>query len=214
MARYRQEYTRTKADVMQKTSLLQRQGSWLVILAVLLVALTAGVVLNVYAWDIGYSIRTDNVERGLDNDKQVLDGYLDQGDYGKFVGYYDANGLSLADMDEYQGVGTAARAYVNILYYALKTNDSTSHQFKPEYISGTCEYLAEDLSRIFTLEQRYSYNTERYLPEGKRVYIDDIRERTATMAKAYFGLTDEDIQEIPNMSTKKLATIIEEGIAS
>ena len=63
MARYRQEYQRTQESVMEKTSFLQTQGSWLVVLSILLVGLVAGVILLANSWDIGYSIRENNVER-------------------------------------------------------------------------------------------------------------------------------------------------------
>jgi raffinose/stachyose/melibiose transport system permease protein len=49
MAHFRQEYQRTQADVMQKTSFMQRHGSWLIVLSVLLVALIGGIVLG-YVW--------------------------------------------------------------------------------------------------------------------------------------------------------------------
>lgn len=214
MAHFRQEYQRTQTDVMQKTSFMQQHGSWLVILVVLLVALIGGVILHVYSWDIGYSIREGNVERSMAEDQQTLDGFLESGDFGKFVGYYEANSISLDYDNPYQGLYRAARAYVDILEYVSALHDDSSHLFKPEYASSTCEYLATDLNRIFTLERDYSGDVDRYIPSDKRAYLEDIRDRAAAISKTYFGLTDEDIEEIPNMSTNKLATIIEEGIRS
>ena len=213
MARYRQEYQRTQESVMEKTSFMQRQGSWLVVLSILLVALVAGVILLANSWDIGYSIREKNVERSAVEDCQVMDSYLEQGDYGKFVGYYSANGISLMYDNPYQGLHTAANAYADLLQYVSGLNDSSSYQFRPERRSDTCGYIADDLNRIFTLEERYNYD-DRYLPPDKRVYLEDIRDRTAAIAKTYFGLTDKDIENIPNLSTKKLAQTIEEGISS
>ena len=214
MAHFRQEYQRTQADVMEKTSLMQRHGSWLVILVVLLIALIVGAVLSVGAHDIGYSIREQGIERNAVEDEQALDAFLAQGDYGKFAGYYDANDISLDYDNPYQGLRTAARAYVDLIEHVSRINDSSDYSFKPEYVSNTCGYLAEDLERIFTLEQRYSYGVDRYLPPDKLVYVEDIRDRASAIAKTYFGLTDEDVKDIPNMSTKKLATIIEKGITS
>jgi hypothetical protein len=98
--------------------------------------------------------------------------------------------------------------------YVAALNDSSSFWYKPNRIGDTCEYIAEDLNRIYTLEDRYSDDIDRYLPPDKRVYYDDLRNRTAAIAKAYFGLTDKDIEDIPNLSKKKLAAMIEEGIAS
>lgn len=214
MARFRREYRRTQADVTARTTLMQRHGSWLVILVVLLVALVVGVILQVNAWDIGYSIRENNAENSAVEDRQAMDAYLAQGDYGQFLGYYDANDITLVSDNPYQGVHAAARSYVEILECVSAIHNDKQHLFKPEYISGTCDRLAEDLIRIYTLERTYSYDLERSLPADKQVYVDDIRDRTAAIAKTYFGLTDEEIQDIPNVSEKKLSTMIEEGITS
>ena len=223
MARYRQEYQRTQESVMEKASFLQRQGSWLVILSILLVALVAGVILLANSWDIGYSIREknvertaaeENVERTAAEDYQVMDSYLEQGDYGKFVGYYSANDIGIVYENPYQGLEMAAYAYVDLMRYVAALNDSSSFWYKPNRIGDTCEYIAEDLNRIYALEDRYSDDIDRYLPADKRVYYDGLCNRTAAIAKAYFGLTDKDIEDIPNLSKKKLAAMIEEGIAS
>lgn len=214
MARFRQEYRRTQADVIEKTSFMQRHGSWLVILVVLLVALAGGIILQVSAWDIGYSMRQDEVTRNAAEDRQVLDGYLAKGDYGKFLGYYDANNISLDYDNPYQVVWTAARSYVDLLEYVSALNDKQNYAFKPDYRADTCGYLADDLIKIYTLEQQYSYNIDKYYPAEMHGYVEDIRERTAVIAKAYYGLNDEQIREIPNLSSKRLATMIEEGISS
>ena len=147
-------------------------------------------------------------------DYQVMDSYLDQGDYGKFVGYYSANDIGIVYENPYQGLEMAAYAYVDLMRYVAALNDSSSFWYKPNRIGDTCEYIAEDLNRIYTLEDRYSDDIDRYLPADKRVYYDDLCNRTAAIAKAYFGLTDKDIEDIPNLSKKKLAAMIEEGIAS
>ena len=213
MEHFRQEDRQTQADVIEKTSFMQRHGSWLVVLTVLLVALVAGIVLHVCAWDIGYSMRIQAVERDAAEDAQAMDSFLEDGDYGKFLGYYNANDITLDYDNPYQGVRSAANAYVNLLQDIASIQDRSRYASNPDRLSSTCGYIAESLNRIYTLEQQYSYNIDSYLPPDKRVYIEDIRERCAVISKAYLGLTDEDLQEIPNMSTRKLATIIEEGIA-
>ena len=77
-----------------------------------------------------------------------------------------------------------------------------------------CEYLADDLNDIFTLEKQYSYALERYLPDSMRPYVEDIRERAGVIAQTYLGLTEEQVKEIPDMSEQKLARLIEGGITS
>ena len=65
MDRFQQEYQRTQTDVMERTSFMQQHGSWLVILTVLLAALVIGIVLQIGAWDIGYSVREENVKQSM-----------------------------------------------------------------------------------------------------------------------------------------------------
>ena len=84
-----------------------------------------------------------------------------------------------------------------------------SRAFAAKYAAHSFEY-----GGAFAIEEYYSYDIDRYLPADKRVYVEDMQDRAAAIAKTYFGLTDQDIQEIPNMSTHKLATVIEEGISS
>ena len=190
MAHFREEYERTQDEVLENTSGMRRHGSWLVVVTILLVGLVIGIILQASAWDIGHAIREHNVEQDAAADKQMLDTYLEQGDYGKFVGYYDSNDIYLSSYESYQAVHSAARAYVDI------------------------EYLADDLNDIFTLEKQYSYALERYLPDSMRPYVEDIRERAGVIAQTYLGLTEEQVKEIPDMSEQKLARLIEEGITS
>ena len=76
---------------------------------------------------------------------------------------------------------------------------------------SSCEFVAYNLLRIFNVERDYSASNNR-LSEDKMVYINDIQDRSAIIAKTYFGLTQEDIDDIANMSERKLATLIKEGL--
>ena len=214
MAHYRDEYERTQEQVLRNTSFMQRHGSWLVILVILLVALMVGFGLLANAWDIGYSIRERNVESGMEADSLVMEAYLEQGEYGKFLGYYDANDINLSHDNPYQGVRMAAGAYVGILQDVAALKDPNSYSFKPDRVSDTCYYLAENLNKIYTLEEEYSYYLDEYLPDSMRGYLEDIRDRTSAIAITYFGLTKDDIEKIPSLSKRKLAQMIEEGIKS
>lgn len=212
MARYRDEYERTQEQVLQNTSFVQRNGSLLVILVVLLVALMVGIGLLANAWDIGYSIRESNAEREMATDRQVLDAYLEEGDYGKFIGYYESNWLHMSSDDSYRALRTAAGAYVNVLQDLMPVIKPDRYSMSPNRISDTCGYIARDLITIYTVEEQYQYDLDTYLPNSKRVYLDDIRDRISAIAITYLGLTEEDIRNIPSISERKLASMIEEGI--
>lgn len=214
MAHFREEYERTQDEVLENTSGMRRHGSWLVVVTILLVGLVIGIILQASAWDIGHAIREHNVEQDAAADKQMLDTYLEQGDYGKFVGYYDSNDIYLSSYESYQAVHSAARAYVDIMQLVDTANRPEELSYTPEHLTHVCEYLADDLNDIFTLEKQYSYALERYLPDSMRPYVEDIRERAGVIAQTYLGLTEEQVKEIPDMSEQKLARLIEGGITS
>lgn len=214
MNRYRQDYQRTKADVIEKTSFMQSTGGTLIVLAALLVGLVIGIIVWVNAWDIGYSIRVGNVESGAVEDQQAMNAYLEQGDYGQFQGYYEANSISLTRDNPYEVLHSAASAYVDLLQYVSIICDKNHYAMRPERIPDTCASIAYDLNRIYTAEQQYAYDLDRYLPAEMRPYLEDICDRAAAISKAYLGLTDEQIADIPNLSERRLAKIIEEGMSS
>ena len=212
MERYRSEYERTQEQVLQNTSFMQRNGSWLVILVVLLIALMVGIGLLANSWDIGYSIRESNVNRDIATYNQVMDAYLEQGDYGKFAGYYQSNDLYLSEDDSYQGIRMASDAYVDLIENVSSIVNPDEYSMSPERVSSTCGYIAGDLIKIYNTEEQFSYVLDEYLPESHRAYLEDIRNRARAIAIAYLGLTDEDIESIPTLSERKLALIIEEGV--
>ena len=214
MNRFDQEYRRTQESVNEKTSFMRSTGGWLTVLVILLVALVIGIVMQVSAWDIGYSMREKAVENSSLEDRRMLDSYLEQGDYGKFVGYYNANELSLNSDDPYYALHSAAYSYVDLISSVSALSDPTDHSFNPTYRSDTCGRLADDVIRIYTIERTYSYDLERNLPSSMIPYLEDIRDRTRAILKSYFGLSEAQIADIPNLSAARLGTMLEEGIAS
>ena len=212
MEQFQDDYSETKEHVYRRTEVLRNQGSLLIMMVLILIAMIIAIILNARAWDIGYKIREKNVARYSATDTDIVEQYLEAGEYGKFTGYFDSNDMYYDYDGTYDAVKSAARSYVRLFEYVNDIQDPSSYLFREDAGSGGFEYLAENLMRIYTVEKDYSYNKEKVLTEDKLVYIHDIQERAGVMAKAYFGLTDEDVQEIPNMSAGKLEALLEERI--
>lgn len=212
MERYQSEYLKTQESVMEKTRLLRRHGSWLVILAVILSVMVAAVVLQASAWRIGYSIREKNVTRLSEVHRQALEDYLAAGDYGKFLGYYDANDLNLDNDNDYYAVRTAAYGYTDLIQYISALNDPAHYSFQEAHLASTCQYIAEDLERVFGVERDYRSFGQEYLTPEKLVYIRDMQERSGFIARAYFGLSEEEVEQIPELSATALAALVERGV--
>ena len=206
MDRFEVEYQNTQNRVFKRTEVLRRHGGNLIVMVLVLLALIVALVMNFKAWDIGYSIREQKAAANKEKDAAVIQDLLENGEYGKFKGYYDTNDVGSFSDDDYWAVYRVAQSYTRLM-------ENVSSIKNPSSYSGnlSIEYAAEELLSIFDAEKEYNYKDE-YLAEDKMVYIRDMQERAALIAKTYFGLTDEAIQDIPNMSKAKLASLIEEGV--
>jgi len=206
MDRFEVEYRNTQNRVFKRTEVLRRHGGNLIVMVLVLMALIVALVMNFKAWDIGYSIREKKVIADREKDVAVIQEFLESGEYGKFRGYYDANDVGSFSNDDYWAVSRIAMSYTRLIEYVSSLRNPSS--FSDEL---SIEYAAEALLSIFTVEKEYNYKEE-YLTEDKMVYIRDMQERAALIAKTFFGLTDETIEDIPNLSNTKLASLIEEGL--
>lgn len=212
MDRFDAEYQSTKDRVFRRTEVLRNHGGLLIILVLVLIALIGAVILNAYAWDISFRLRDRNSDKYATIDKEVMEEYLAAGEYGKFVGYVSSNDVSYEVEGDYWPIRTASRSYTALFEYISAIDNPSDYLFTDREMSYGCGRIAEDLLTIYNVEKENDSYYKEYFTEDKLAYIRDIQERTTLIAKTYFGLTDEEIEEIPNMSKSKLAAIIEEGL--
>ena len=214
MEHYQQAFQATRQTVMEKTSLLRRTGSWLIVLVIMLTLLVVAIILRAKAWDIGYDIRQKRAESQMNELAATLDQYLEAGEYGQFVGYYEANDMDLTRNYDYSVILTACRAYTHLLQDIAILHDPDHYRFSEKYRSSSCEDTARELIRLFTAENEVWREDDPALAEDKMVYVRDIRERAANICKTYYGMSDEEIEQIPDLSTTKLGEILERGLTS
>lgn len=213
MERYQRQYRETHESVMEKTSLMQKHGAWLILLTIMLVVTVIGTVIYAKAWDIGYSIRQSNGKRNYSEDCRVMEGYLQEGDYSQFAGYYNANSYYSVMDNEYDAVASAAEDYTRLIkYVSTLRSPSDLDTFREDYFMETCEYTAQCIQSIFNVEKLYGYRSETLLTDDKMVYIHDIQDRAGVIAKAYFGLSDDDVDQITRLSEGALGEKIAEGV--
>lgn len=212
MDRFDAEYQDTKEHVFRRTEILRHHGSILIIMVISLIGLVGAVSLNAFAWDIAYNISEKESRRYLAEDRKVLREYLDAGDYGKFVGYYDSNNMDSEIDREYLAVYAASMSYTRLFEYISAIDNPLDYFFREDNTLEACTSIADELVRIFNIEKEYDHSYSDYLAEDKMVYINDIQERASVIAMTYFGLTENDVKEIPNISESKLAEIIKKGL--
>ena len=87
-----------------------------------------------------------------------------------------------------------------------------NYYFDDDEISRTITTLARDIHDIFNLEENYSYNKEEYFTDETNAALADLRTQTKAVLVAYAGLTSEEANALPDLSTAKQKEYLERGI--
>ena len=214
--RFSREYDMTQKEVLKKAGFFRAYGGWLTVLVIILALLLASVIVFARSWDIGYALRSREGARHAASDQAILDEMLENGEYGEFYGYYNANIVYGSDetLGNYYGVYRAAGEYARIIEGISTLREAQLFPSNNEMHDYEWESLARSLIEVFTVEDQLVYGAEEYFAEDKLVHIREIQDRVAHLAEAYLGLSEEDIARVPDMSEKRLTNLLEERAGS
>ena len=116
---------------------------------------------------------------------------------------------------EYLGILliSASDSYRNIYRILVDTSSScNNYYFDSDEISHTITTLARDVHDIYNLEDNYSYNAEEYFTDETNAALTDLRTQTKAILVAYAGLTPEEAEALPDLSSRKQKEYLERGL--
>ena len=218
MRRFEKEFAATREEVVAANRKRAGRNTSLILILVLLLLDAGAVFFACVSSEIAFDIKERRIQsqagRHLDN----LLAFLDEGDYCSFCAYYSANSIYYAAsgtaLDDYSAVQSAAGRYRWILQDLEKYISGNSYSFRKESLRRTCSYMAENITRLWNVEDDFSYNQERYLAPDKLSYIKDMQERVSLLLRTYAGLTEEEAGELGNLSQGRITEILEERLVS
>ncbi len=218
MRRFEKEFAVTKEKVVTANRKRSGRNISLILILVLLLLDAGAVFFAGVSSDIAYDLKVKRVESQADQHLENIRALLEEGDYCSFSSYYSANSLysirSDSALDQYSAVHSAAGRYRWILQDVEKYIAGDSYSFRKESMSRTCSYMAENITKLWTVEDDYSYHRDTYLSPDKMAFIEDMRERTALLLKTYAGLTEEEAGSLGDMSQSRIQKILEERLVS
>lgn len=218
MRRFETEFVQARDEVVTASRKRAGRNAALILLLVL-VLLDAGAFFFVsVSSDIGYEIRRKEVEAGAGRHLETLLSFLEEGDYCGFAEYYSTNGLyHVSDenvLNEYEAVERAAGYYEWVVRDLERYIGGNSYRFRGDSLDSTCSYMAEYLTRLWNVEEDFSYQKETLLAPDKMAYIEDMRNRVSLLLQAYAGLTEEEAAGLGDMSESRILKILKERLVS
>lgn len=209
MKHYQREFTKTQQHVYTKTRRFANATAPIIVLCVLILLNVAAAIFVSCSWDIASSMLEHDINKNASIHRTNLQNYIDDGDYYGLSSYFNDNSLYMADQfDEYQAVVYTADSYFSIYRMLLDSAEYKSYNFSEENISSTARSMTLNLDSIFNVQQQYSYN-EALLADDKMEIIEEIQSQTKAILVTYAGLTLDEAEQLPDMSTSKQQELLE-----
>ena len=92
------------------------------------------------------------------------------------------------------------------------SSSCNNYYFDTDEISHTITTLTRDVHDIYNLEDNYSYNAEEYFTDETNAALTDLRTQTKAILVAYAGLTPEEAEALPDLSSRKQKEYLERGL--
>ena len=171
----------------------------LVVLVMVLLANLAMIPLHAATYE--FADRAVLARKGKANVKEALDELLEEGEYIEVDVYADKFNLSYNDYGEYNRIAYLADIYSRII------------QNMTIYLYGSDPYydpLVRTIQYIKDFDDAYSSYVKRGSDPEIYVYMKDLHDEYVSFLKVYMKLTDEDIDQISDMSNSDLLLRVNE----
>lgn len=219
MQHYKSEFEKTQALVEKRANRFARFAVPLTILGIALILLAVSVVFNAASGDIGRKLRASKLTSQSEALRTQIDNALDNGDYSLVSILYHEQDLYLLSssgeeklpLSDYEMIFRACSSYENAADILADLPGRSGFRFSPEHISDTCEFLAEDLVKIYTIDKDSWYSEGSYAPE-KLEHLHALQDQTSALLLTYAGFTKEEVRKIPDLSEAKLREMLEERL--
>lgn len=209
MNQYKREFEGTKKEVYSVTKGYAGIAVRAVICVVLILCISVLIVIKNYSYDIRYSMEERNACKYVEEYSGEMDRYLEARDYIGFLSFCNEKGINLYDDEyaKYRGIDNIARQYEQIYMNIMRILE---YELLGDGFDSV-KYLADSLDNFYE-----ALNPESYMYIGtdaeRRQILTEMQEQVHALLRTYCGLSAEDIEELPYLSSGKRALLIEERL--
>lgn len=205
MNQYKREFEGTKKEVYSVTKGYAGITVRAVICAILVLCIAVLIVIKSHSYDVRWELEEWNARKHADEYCLQMDRYLEERDYIGLSTFCIEKNINVYDEEysKYKGIVNVAAQYTQIYMNIMRMRESE--------LLGTdsIRYLADSLDYFYD-----TWNPESYMYVGEdaeqQQILSEIREQAHALLRTYCGLTAEDMDEFPDLSSGKRAALIEE----
>lgn len=213
MEHYKKEFAQTQEEVLNKSRKAGSLTGYLVVLIILIVLNIVAAFFSSNAWNIKYERRRTEAAGKADVHKAELDKMIENQDYFAMRTYYYNNRLSGVDaFVEYEAVTRYAGQLADIFTYLCNT-DKYGYWKSEKGVENTVTSMSSDIISLYE-NPLSSYYDEKAVTEEKLEIIEDIRRQAEALLITYAGFTEEETQELRNMSKSRIEDTLREHLTA
>ena len=211
MKAYEMDYQSTREEVLENAARVSRRTVQLTVIAVL-VALCAVAFVICLMGDRIQDLRIENnASRNRSSYEAQLQEYMQDVDPAALCIYARRHRLTytraMSDYDHVFSISSYySYFYENVMELVTERADTSYYTLEER-----CETISRHISYIYQSMERNNYDPDSAFTEDKVAYMQAVAGQMETLLRGYFGLTEEEIAQLPATSASRLAIMLEEG---
>ena len=213
MRHYQGKFENTEKYVRNKATTYSEVSVRAIIIAVLTVLTIVMLVMAASAWDIQRGYKRSLADKKYNQYSAELNRLIEEKDYLALSSFADAKMLDRYDgaYEVYRNDFEACDSYVQI-YESVQRFISLNETGKSmDYI---CEMFGSSMDLFYRkYEDRENRYTEQiYQPDTYLKMMDSMMEEINLMLKTYCGFTEDELEQLPNVSNVRKQVLFEEKL--
>ena len=213
MRAFTARFRNTETEVRENTRRFNRFTVSLTVLAILVALNAIMLLLIANEWELEDFITERHIRRNMDMYSSNIDRMIEEKDYRGLDYYSRANKIAYSTaLEQYDVVFSVSRSYGNMLdgIIGLFVNDrSKSYNTvnDGEIIENIARYYDNLCGEADYLERTWG---EPY-PEHVKEFVYNAIEDGGMLLKEFFGITDEELRLMGDMTLSRITVLLEEG---
>ena len=215
MQRFSSEFRKTREDVLEQSSRLNRRTVRITILAVLVAACAVMAFLCVRADEIRWLKMERQAAAEAPKHRKVLEEMINERRYADLYFYMDQNRLSFSEtFREYDAVYMTsmdyAMFYEDLMKLVVKSYDEKAYSYYTE--EELLEYISRQILQMYTHMEEDGYHPEEYT-EDKKAYMADLAGTVQDLLIRYIHITEEEAEQLPGLTMAHVNVLLEDAYA-
>ncbi|MBQ7933536.1 MAG: hypothetical protein IJ327_01940 [Lachnospiraceae bacterium] len=207
MNQYKREFEGTKKEVYTTTKGYAGIAVRAVICAALVICITLLILAVFFSSELKDYMMERDIQKNAEEYCLVMDSYLEERDYMGFVSFCNEKGIYGYEdgYEKYNGILSATYQYRSIYTGIMRLEKDAKYG----NVEDSIKYIAESLNGLYDLRNPESYMYIGADQECLQI-LTELQEQVHALLMAYGGLSAEDIEILPELSSSKRAVLLEE----